>query len=90
MTDAYLVTVMLVLLVLGGVIGSGVTILAYRRRELLEYRKRARLAEAGEDHRQDGFVDHLLSRFDSLEERVDFAEQLMIDRPSRKSDEGPV
>ncbi len=86
MTDAYLVTVMLTLLGIGGLIGSGLTLLAFRRRELLQHRERLRLEgqSEGTSQQAQGPLDQLLTRFDSLEERVDFTEQMMLDRPTQR------
>ncbi len=85
MTDAYLVVVMLVLFFLGGLAGAGIMHLVHKRRELLEYRERLRLEGRSEPSlERTGILDQVLSRFDSLEERVDFTEQLVLDRPSRR------
>ncbi len=82
MTDAYLVTVMLVLFVVGGLLGSGLTVLGFRRRELLRLREQAQTDglqgdEAVETWRN---LDQLSSRCESLEERVEFTERLLSDR----------
>ena len=90
MTDAYLVAVMLVLMCIGGLMGAGVTIVAYRRRELLDHRRKAALSAEGEAASSRDFLDLLVSRFDSLEERVDFAEQLMLDRRPDDRGSGPA
>jgi len=84
MTDAYLVVVMLTLFFIGGLAGAGVMSLVHKRRELLEYRERLRLEGGSDPAPEDrGVLEQLFSRFDSLEERVDFTEQLVLDRPSR-------
>lgn len=86
MTDAQLVTVMLSLFGVGGLLGSALTILAYRRRELMQHRDRLRHEEQSDalSYPPPDVLDQLVSRFNSLEERVDFTERVMLDRPSQR------
>ena len=85
MTDAYLVVVLLVMLILGGLVGSGLTLLALKRQGRLdsgsEPKHRSDKVSGGISQHVLGKLERLIPRYESLDERLDFVEQLMLERP---------
>jgi hypothetical protein len=72
----------------GGLVGAGVTVLLSRRRKKLQAERERELREemAGEvAGRVAAVLDQVMTRFESLEERLEFSEQLMFERPSERT-----
>lgn len=70
-------------LLFGGVIGAAITLAVVKRRARLEAVKEERLrGEMAEEValRVTNVLDQVMSRFESLEERLEFSEALMLGR----------
>jgi len=82
--------ILLVLLVVGGVTGSGLTLLGvYWRSRLNEARERQLRIEMADEtsQRVSEILEQVMTRFELLEERLEFSERLMLER-GREYDKG--
>lgn len=87
--EAFVVVMVAVLIfMVGGLVGAGMTVLVSRRRRKLQAQRERELREemavevAG---RVAEVLDQVMTRFESLEERLEFSEQLILDRPSEQN-----
>lgn len=76
------------ILLLGGLIGSGITLLAVRRRKRLDAAKEKELQSQMAEEisvRVADVLEQVMSRFESLEERLEFSERLMLERRTEQN-----
>ena len=77
------VLVAFVLLVVGSLVGAGLTLLAVRRQKRLDAAKEREIRSEMADEvsgRVAEVLEQVMTRFESLEERLEFSERLMLER----------